>query len=63
MTYNRGDRVVITNPQQPTGHQIGDTAEVIHTQDTPHGQMLKLIHDDGRVVTVWATEISKAADR
>ncbi|OKI14194.1 hypothetical protein [Streptomyces sp. CB03911] len=56
--FKPGDKVRITNPQQPTNHQGGETGTVIHTETTEHGQLVQIDERGASFSVVWAHELT-----
>jgi hypothetical protein len=58
MSFKPDDKVVVTDPVSPTGHQLGDRLTI--TAVSSNGQLLKAVSDDGFEATVWAHEVTPA---
>ncbi|MFD0405584.1 hypothetical protein [Kitasatospora sp. NPDC127116] len=58
MSYKIGDKVVVTDPVSPNGHQVGECVTV--TAVSSSGKLLRATDEQGREAPVWSHEIRPA---
>lgn len=57
--FNKGDKVTVTNPIQPTGHKGGETGTVTDTGFVADTEVVQIREDaTGHSVGVYPDEIS-----
>lgn len=57
--FQPGDRVTVTNPIQPTGHQGGETGTVIGTGDVAGTEVVQVRQDsDGSLIGCYPSELT-----
>jgi hypothetical protein len=60
-TFREGDQVTVTNPMQPTSHQVGDTGVVVDTRTIVGVEVVQIQNDrDGSLQAVYPAEIAKS---
>jgi hypothetical protein len=60
MKFKSGDKVAVTNPEQPTSHKGGETGVVAGVVDVGGSPVVQLVEDEtGHSVGVHPDEITK----